>query len=340
MLTLKTYCLRPAVSEAATPSAAGAVCSGRHVTVATSALPPGPRHVDTLQPAEWDALTPAYSVPTSATQWPSALLLAAHLVAHPSLVAGRRVLELGCGCSGLPGRVAAALGAAAVCFTDAEQAALTCVREVAAPCVDATCRISTQRLVWGSDPVSGVARQQLVAARDEAQTGAAASAVNLRAASTEALGVQPLVPMEQAQHSQGWYDVLLGADVMYESAAFEPMLATVRVLLEGAAAAAATVAPYPLPAFIMAYHVRSASRTIGSILSRLGLQARLLPLPDAARFAPVAVPTAAPAASAQCIPLDGSVTSNIVDGAATAVNRVDVEWETLALIEITLCSER
>jgi predicted nicotinamide N-methyase len=340
MLTLKTYCLRPAVLGAATPSAAGAVCSGRHVTVAVSALPPGPRHADTLQPAEGDALTPAYSVPTSATQWPSALLLAAHLVAHPSLVAGRRVLELGCGCSGLPGRVAAALGAAAVCFTDAELAALTCVREAAAPCADATCRISTQQLVWGSDRVSGMVLQQLVAARDEAKADADASAASLQAASAEALGVQPHVPMEQVQHSQGWYDVLLGADVMYESAAFEPLLATVRVLLEGAAAAAATVAPHPLPAFIMAYQVRSASRTVGPILSRLGLQARLLPLPDAARFAPVAVPTAAHAASVRCIPLDGSATSNIVDSAATASGRVDVEWETLALIQITLSSER
>jgi predicted nicotinamide N-methyase len=49
--------------------------------------------------------------------WPGGLAVAHHLVAHPELVAGRRVLDLGTG-SGLCGIVAARAGAASVAAVD------------------------------------------------------------------------------------------------------------------------------------------------------------------------------------------------------------------------------
>jgi len=49
--------------------------------------------------------------------WPAAHALATHLITHPELVRGRRVVELGAG-GGLPGMVAAALGAQEVVLTE------------------------------------------------------------------------------------------------------------------------------------------------------------------------------------------------------------------------------
>jgi predicted nicotinamide N-methyase len=49
--------------------------------------------------------------------WESARVLAGHLVSHPGLCRGKRVLELGCGL-GLPSLCASALGAAAVTASD------------------------------------------------------------------------------------------------------------------------------------------------------------------------------------------------------------------------------
>ena len=51
--------------------------------------------------------------------WPAALELCAYLASHPSLVQGRNVLELGAGV-GLPGLLAAQLGARSVVLTDYE----------------------------------------------------------------------------------------------------------------------------------------------------------------------------------------------------------------------------
>ena len=58
--------------------------------------------------------------------WESAIGLARHLAAHPALVAGKRVLELGAGV-GLPGLVAASLGAE-VWQTDHQPGALSLIR--------------------------------------------------------------------------------------------------------------------------------------------------------------------------------------------------------------------
>lgn len=52
-------------------------------------------------------------IPYWAEVWPSAIGLSEYLVQHPHLVAGKRVLEIGCGL-GLPGIVAGMLGAQVV----------------------------------------------------------------------------------------------------------------------------------------------------------------------------------------------------------------------------------
>ncbi|KAL3914270.1 MAG: hypothetical protein SGPRY_007682 [Prymnesium sp.] len=53
--------------------------------------------------------------------WPTALVLVQYLCAHPSLVAGKRVVELGAG-AGAVGLACAALGAALVVLTDMPEA--------------------------------------------------------------------------------------------------------------------------------------------------------------------------------------------------------------------------
>lgn len=56
-------------------------------------------------------------IPYFADLWPSAISLADHLLAHPEIVAGKSVLELGCG-SGLSGLAAGLAGAGKVLMTD------------------------------------------------------------------------------------------------------------------------------------------------------------------------------------------------------------------------------
>lgn len=69
-------------------------------------------------PVEWAPLVPYWSV-----LWRSGVALGRALAASPEAVAGKRVVELGCGL-GVPSLVAARAGAAAVLATDAEPEAL------------------------------------------------------------------------------------------------------------------------------------------------------------------------------------------------------------------------
>lgn len=67
-------------------------------------------------------------VPYGVALWPAAIALAHEVAARADAFAGRRVLELGAG-TGLPGIVAAAMGAARVVQTDKEEVALELCRQ-------------------------------------------------------------------------------------------------------------------------------------------------------------------------------------------------------------------
>ena len=66
------------------------------------------------------------SVPFWAFAWPGGIALARHLLAHPELVAGRRVLDIGSG-SGLVAIAAAQAGAAEVVANDIDPLAIAAV---------------------------------------------------------------------------------------------------------------------------------------------------------------------------------------------------------------------
>jgi predicted nicotinamide N-methyase len=102
-------------------------------TLTTRQVEVGGRTIELVVPAAPDALLEAAAAGGAATPywidlWPCAERLAAWTAAQP--LAGRRVLELGCGL-GLPSLVAA-LGGAQVLATDVEPAALECVAASAA----------------------------------------------------------------------------------------------------------------------------------------------------------------------------------------------------------------
>lgn len=88
--------------------------------------------------------------PSWASVWPCAAALASHLVAQPSLVEGKRVVELGAGL-GVVGLVAANLGAVTTTLIDQEGLALQCAMATAE-----RCELSVAQV--GSAAVDGVVR--------------------------------------------------------------------------------------------------------------------------------------------------------------------------------------
>lgn len=105
-----------------------------------------PQVEDLLGQVETDADLEAF--PYGLLLWPSAIALAERLAAEPSLVLGKRVLELGAG-PGLPGLVAQSLGAR-VTQTDYQDTALALARTNAAR--NGVSGIEYQTLDWRSPP--------------------------------------------------------------------------------------------------------------------------------------------------------------------------------------------
>ncbi|KAH7855960.1 hypothetical protein Vadar_031018 [Vaccinium darrowii] len=91
--------------------------------------------------------------------WESAQLIASVIASNPTIVAGKRVLELGCGCSGICSMVAAISAADLVVATDGDSNALDLLTQNLTANLSPTDldRIITKRLEWGSkDHIEGI----------------------------------------------------------------------------------------------------------------------------------------------------------------------------------------
>mmetsp|Transcript_30101 Transcript_30101/g.86198 ORF Transcript_30101/g.86198 Transcript_30101/m.86198 type:complete len:258 (+) Transcript_30101:32-805(+) len=103
----------------------------------------------TLRLEQHGAHRPGFVQGTSSVAWPCAPLLARHLCAHPELIRGRSVVELGAGL-GLVGAVAAALGASPTVLTDCEGALPLLLRNrERLEEIDAS--VDVARVDWGSE---------------------------------------------------------------------------------------------------------------------------------------------------------------------------------------------
>ena len=104
--------------------------SSPHVAFEHAALS-RPIHIEHDPRGPMESLDPHGSADgTNLRLWPTALALSSFLCAHPELVAGKRIVELGSG-SGAVGLCCAALGAAEVVLTDVPDA-LALIRQNAA----------------------------------------------------------------------------------------------------------------------------------------------------------------------------------------------------------------
>lgn len=171
--------------------------------------------------------------------WPSSLVLAQYVWRQRESLCGRFVVELGSG-TGLPGILAARLGAN-VSLTDAESKpeVLANLRAICA-LNNVTCQVSA--LSWGST-TSGV--------------------------------LANILPFSADIDGKASDFLILGADVLYSSEAFEPLLATVHAMLHKGG---------PGSLFVTAYQWRSGHRSIEFLLQKWGIQ--VVTLRDGAELIP------------------------------------------------------
>eukprot|EP00808_Paulinella_micropora_P010607 g2197.t1 len=160
--------------------------------------------------------------------WPSAHLLTEFLARNEWVVAGRTVLELGCGCA-LPGLVALALGAKQVVLTDTG-----CPRSVLEN-VLTICALNGVTVECGGSPSTG---KQTSTTPDQVVKLAAGEA-RRRVHVLPSHAPVHVLPLEWGQFSSraldlaagrdtsiGLVEVLLGSDVFYDPSMYEDLLAT------------------------------------------------------------------------------------------------------------------
>lgn len=124
--------------------------------------------------------------------WESARLMASVLAEYPRIVAGKRVLELGCGCSGICSMVAAK-SADLVVATDGDTQALNLLNQNVAQNLKSSlfAKLMTRKLEWGN-------RDDIEAIRRLNDKG---------------------------------FDIILGTDVTYISEAITPLFSTAKELI-------------------------------------------------------------------------------------------------------------
>lgn len=125
--------------------------------------------------------------------WESARLMAAILARNPSIVAGKRVLELGCGCSGICSMAAIKSAAENVVATDGDEKALPLLNQnIASNLAPSELeKLTTKKLEWGN-------KEQIEAIKDE---------------------------------NKGGFEIVIGTDVTYVAEAILPLFETARALI-------------------------------------------------------------------------------------------------------------
>lgn len=124
--------------------------------------------------------------------WESARLMASVLAANQTIVAGKKVLELGCGCGGICSMVAAE-AAELVVATDGDEKALSLLTENIASNLKGPlhANLTTKRLEWGNQ--------------------------------TDIENIKQL--------NDVGFDIIIGTDVTYVSEAISPLFSTARELI-------------------------------------------------------------------------------------------------------------
>lgn len=133
---------------------------------------------------------------TGQVVWPVSIFLSWFIVQRPELFRGRAVLEVGAGC-GLPGLVAARVGAASVVLTDGSDVVMRLLQRQVAHHGN-TGKVTAHKLEWGNE-----------------------AALNdcVGACSGEGVGARP--------------SVVIGADVVCWPACVVPLLESCKALLQG-----------------------------------------------------------------------------------------------------------